>query len=51
MYSPIVAMDVAAEKAAKAAEPDEIAMAGLERAHVEQFIALGFERAKVVSVI
>ena len=28
---------------------DEIAMAGLERAHVEQFEGLGFERSKVVS--
>ena len=28
---------------------DEIAMAGLEKAHVEQFENLGFERSKVVS--
>ena len=28
---------------------DEIAMAGLEKAHVEQFEGLGFERSKVVS--
>lgn len=28
---------------------DEIAIAGLERAHVEQFCALGFDREKVVS--
>ncbi|ELU36879.1 ubiquitin-conjugating enzyme e2-24 kda [Rhizoctonia solani AG-1 IA] len=28
---------------------DEIAIAGLERAHVEQFCALGFDRSKVVS--
>ena len=27
---------------------DEIAMAGLEKAHVEQFESLGFERGKVV---
>ena len=27
---------------------DEVAMAGLERAHVEQFESLGFERSKVV---
>lgn len=27
---------------------DEIAMAGLNKAHVEQFEALGFERTKVV---
>lgn len=30
---------------------DEIAMAGLERAHVEQFEGLGFDRAKVVSML
>ena len=30
------------------AEQDEIAIAGLERAHVEQFEALGFERSKIV---
>jgi ubiquitin-conjugating enzyme (huntingtin interacting protein 2) len=36
------------KEAAKAAATDEIAMAGLERAHVEQFESLGFERAKVV---
>ena len=36
--------------AAKSGTPrDEIAMAGLERAHVEQFESLGFDRAKVVS--
>lgn len=38
---------------AKAAEPaprDEVAMAGLERAHVDQFEALGFERSKVVRI-
>ena len=28
---------------------DEIAMAGLDRAHVAQFEGLGFDRAKVVS--
>lgn len=28
---------------------DEVAMAGLEKAHVDQFEALGFERSKVVS--
>jgi hypothetical protein len=33
---------------AKSPPLDEIAMAGLDRAHVDQFIALGFERAKVV---
>ena len=30
---------------------DEIAIAGLEKAHVDQFEALGFERGKVVSLI
>ncbi|KAF8516440.1 ubiquitin-conjugating enzyme/RWD-like protein [Hysterangium stoloniferum] len=32
-------------------ERDEIAMAGLERAHVEQFEGLGFERPKVIEVL
>lgn len=35
--------------AGKAAERDEVAMAGLEKAHVDQFEGLGFERSKVVS--
>ncbi|KAF8636210.1 hypothetical protein AX17_003696 [Amanita inopinata Kibby_2008] len=30
---------------------DEIAIAGLERAHVEQFEALGFERSKIIDVL
>lgn len=30
-------------------ERDEVAIAGLEKAHVDQFEALGFERSKVVS--
>jgi ubiquitin-conjugating enzyme (huntingtin interacting protein 2) len=30
---------------------DDIAMAGLERAHVEQFETLGFERGKVIDVL
>ncbi|KAF8519708.1 ubiquitin-conjugating enzyme/RWD-like protein [Gautieria morchelliformis] len=30
---------------------DEIAIAGLERAHVEQFETLGFERTKVIDVL
>lgn len=34
--------------AAVAAPADEVAMAGLERAHVDQFEGLGFPRAKVV---
>lgn len=35
-------------KATAAGLRDEIAIAGLHRAHVEQFEALGFERTKVV---
>ncbi|CAE6458435.1 unnamed protein product [Rhizoctonia solani] len=30
---------------------DEVAIAGLERAHVEQFCALGFDRSKVIDVL
>jgi len=30
---------------------DEVAMAGLEKAHVERFEALGFERGKVIDVL
>ena len=37
-----------AGKRSKDGARDEIAMAGLNRAHVDQFEALGFERAKVV---
>jgi len=33
------------------AKRDEIAMAGLERAHVEQFCDLGFPQAKVIDVL
>lgn len=33
---------------AAGAKQDEIAMAGLEKAHVDQFESLGFERSKVV---
>jgi len=36
---------------AGAGAKDEIAMAGLEKAHVEQFEALGFERSKVIDVL
>ncbi|KZV62442.1 hypothetical protein PENSPDRAFT_758709 [Peniophora sp. CONT] len=36
---------------AGAAVRDEIAMAGLEKAHVEQFEGLGFERSKVIDVL
>ncbi|KAF8601385.1 hypothetical protein BDV93DRAFT_538553 [Ceratobasidium sp. AG-I] len=36
---------------APAGPRDEIAMAGLERAHVEQFCALGFEKEKVIDVL
>ncbi|CAE6493156.1 unnamed protein product [Rhizoctonia solani] len=39
----------------KVAQPsatrDEIAIAGLERAHVEQFCTLGFDRSKVIDVL
>ncbi|KAI0262424.1 ubiquitin-conjugating enzyme/RWD-like protein [Gloeopeniophorella convolvens] len=30
---------------------DEVAIAGLERAHVDQFEAIGFERSKVIDVL
>ena len=40
-----------AGKGSQGAERDEIAMAGLDRAHVAQFEALGFERAKVVRML
>ncbi|KII90998.1 hypothetical protein PLICRDRAFT_697404 [Plicaturopsis crispa FD-325 SS-3] len=30
---------------------DEVAMAGLEKAHVDQFEAIGFERGKVIDVL
>ncbi|KAF9649421.1 hypothetical protein BDM02DRAFT_3094784 [Thelephora ganbajun] len=33
------------------AEQDEIAMAGLEKAHVDQFESLGFPRSKVIEVL
>ncbi|KAF8633775.1 hypothetical protein AX15_001281 [Amanita polypyramis BW_CC] len=35
----------------KTQEQDEIAIAGLERAHVEKFESLGFERGKVIDVL
>ena len=38
----------AVKDAGKEGPRDEIAMAGLDRAHVAQFEALGFEKAKVV---
>jgi len=38
--------------AVRSATPrDEVAIAGLERAHVDQFEALGFERNKVIDVL
>lgn len=46
---PAKGVPTGAPGAAKVEPRDEIAMAGLEKAHVEQFEALGFERAKVVS--
>jgi len=33
------------------ASQDEVAIAGLEKAHVDQFEALGFERGKVIDVL
>lgn len=36
---------------ASSAPRDEVAMAGLERAHVDQFEALGFPRGKVIDVL
>ncbi|KAF7296999.1 Ubiquitin-conjugating enzyme E2-24 kDa [Mycena indigotica] len=36
---------------AGAAPRDEVAIAGLEKAHVDQFEALGFPRAKVIDVL
>ena len=39
---------VAEGKAPEVVEKDEVAIAGLERAHVDQFESLGFERSKVV---
>ena len=33
-----------------AGQRDEVAMAGLEKAHVDQFESLGFDRSKVVSI-
>ena len=41
--------NAAAVAAAAAAVRDEVAIAGLEKAHVDQFEALGFARSKVVS--
>ncbi|CAL1713759.1 unnamed protein product [Somion occarium] len=36
---------------AKSGSKDEVAMAGLEKAHVDQFEALGFDRSKVIDVL
>lgn len=36
-------------KGSSSEQRDEVAIAGLEKAHVDQFEALGFERSKVVS--
>ncbi|KAJ7599849.1 ubiquitin-conjugating enzyme/RWD-like protein [Mycena floridula] len=36
---------------AKSQVRDEVAMAGLEKAHVDQFEALGFQRSKVIDVL
>ncbi|KAF5371650.1 hypothetical protein D9758_003499 [Tetrapyrgos nigripes] len=43
--------DKAGKGKASASSMDEIAIAGLERAHVEQFEGLGFPRAKVIDVL
>jgi len=42
-----------AGKSSTKAEPvrDEVAMAGLEKAHVDQYESLGFERSKVIDVL
>ena len=40
----------AGSKSGKEGSMDEVAMAGLEKAHVDQFEALGFDRSKVVRV-
>jgi len=37
--------------AGKAAPRDEVAMAGLEKVHVDQFEGLGFDRSKVIDVL
>jgi len=37
--------------AAKEPPKDEVAIAGLEKAHVDQFEGLGFERSKVIDVL
>lgn len=42
---------MSAKNSAKPDARDEVAMAGLEKAHVDQFEALGFQRNKVVRVI
>ncbi|KAK7689974.1 hypothetical protein QCA50_006614 [Cerrena zonata] len=38
-------------RSGKSGARDEVAMAGLEKAHVDQFEALGFERSKVIDVL
>ncbi|TFK48842.1 hypothetical protein OE88DRAFT_1713928 [Heliocybe sulcata] len=35
----------------RSGQKDEVAMAGLEKAHVDQFEAIGFERGKVIDVL
>ncbi|KAF9235644.1 ubiquitin-conjugating enzyme/RWD-like protein [Melanogaster broomeanus] len=35
----------------KESQRDEVAIAGLEKAHVDQFEAIGFERSKVIDVL
>lgn len=48
-WTEIYAGGPASKTATAAAAKDEVAIAGLEKAHVDQFEALGFERSKVVS--
>jgi len=41
----------AGTNAKDSAKKDDVAIAGLEKAHVDQFEALGFERSKVIDVL
>lgn len=43
--------DASGKAAAKSPVRDEVAIAGLEKAHVDQFEALGFQRNKVIDVL
>ncbi|KAG9011781.1 hypothetical protein FRB90_007081 [Tulasnella sp. 427] len=50
-WTEIYAGGPASASKASAADRDEVAIAGLEKAHVDQFEALGFERSKVIDVL